>query len=86
VPVEKDEMRFAFVVDHLVDPNQPLDGRPATALVERIEIHDADHLPLWRRLRLKRPATYAAISRALSRFGLSRPLDRLRSRHLPLPR
>jgi hypothetical protein len=62
VPVEKDEVSFACLVDHLVDPNQSLDRCPAAAFVDRIEIHDADDLPLGRHLCLEWPATYAAIS------------------------
>jgi hypothetical protein len=70
VPVEEDEVRFTRVVDHLIDSNEPLDRRPTAALVERIEIHDANHLSLWRRLRLEWPATYAAISRVAASLGL----------------
>jgi hypothetical protein len=62
MPVEEDKVGFAFVVDHLVDPDQSLDRRPAAALVEWVEIHDSDHPPLRRRLRLERPTRRPAAS------------------------
>lgn len=70
MPVEEDEVRFACVVDHLVDSNQSLDRSPAAAFVEWIEIDDPDHLPLRRRFRLERPPTYAAISGVSASLGL----------------
>jgi hypothetical protein len=84
VPVEEDEMGFAFVVDHLIDPYEPLHRCLAAAFVERIEIHHSDHLSLWRRFRLEWPPTHAAIFSVPASFGLRYLLHRLRSPHLPL--
>jgi hypothetical protein len=84
VPVEENEVGFAFVVDHLIDPDEPLHRCPAAAFVEWIEIHHSDHLSLWRRFFLKWPPTYAAISGVSASFGLWRLLHRFRSPHLTL--
>jgi hypothetical protein len=70
VPVEEDEVRFACMVDHLIDPNQPLDRGRAPALVEWIEVDDPHDPPFWRRLRLEWPPTYATISEFPANPGL----------------
>jgi hypothetical protein len=70
MPVEEHEVGFACVVDHLVDPDQPLDCSSAAALLDRVEIEDADDLPLWRCLLLERPATYPPIPRIPTGLGL----------------
>jgi hypothetical protein len=70
VPVEEDEVRFACLVDHLINPDQPLDGRPAAAFLEWVEVEDSDYLPLRRRFPLKWPASHPPVSGVPVSLGL----------------
>ena len=46
VSIEENEVRLPFVVDYLVDADEPLNRRPAAAFVVRIKIDDPDDKPL----------------------------------------
>jgi hypothetical protein len=45
VPVEKDQVRPDHAVRVLVDPEQPLDRRPGSALRDRIELANLEGRP-----------------------------------------
>jgi hypothetical protein len=83
VAIEEDEVGFALVVYHLIDSDESLDRRAASALGEGVEVDDPDDASNWRWLPLKGPTPDPPVAALPASLAPSRPLPRL---HASFPR